>query len=124
MNTIGKHYIAEMWGVDSKLLDNISEIEKNMKLAVNKSEGHILNVYGHKFSPQGVSVVITISESHLSIHTFPESNYCAIDTYTCGNTFPEKAIQHLLDYFNPKDRKVLELTRGLPEGTQVSEKEL
>jgi len=111
---MGKHYIAEMWLVDSDKLDNIVEIETKMKEAVNEARGTILNAFSHKFSPQGVSTVITISESHLSIHTFPEANYCAVDIYTCGNTDAHKAIEHLLNHFKPGKSNVIELTRGLP----------
>ena len=120
MDTMGKHYIAEFWGVDENLLNDVNKIEDNMKEAVQKAGGTILNVFTHKFSPQGVSTVITISESHLSIHTFPEHNYCAVDIYTCGKTYPENAIKHLSDFFNPDKKNVLELQRGLPEGIKVN----
>lgn len=124
MDTMGKHYIAEMWGVPSEYLNDIKAIEDNMTSAVSKAKGTILNVFSHKFSPQGVSTVITISESHLSIHTFPEHNYCAVDIYTCGMTYPEKAITHLLEHFKPKNKTILELTRGLPKEIKSNEVDL
>ncbi len=112
MDTLGVHYIAEMWKVDYNKLDNIKEIENQMKEAVKVAKGNALNVFSHKFSPHGVSCVITISESHLSIHTFPEVGYCAVDIYTCGKTHADRAIKHLIKHFEPKNHKVVKLVRG------------
>lgn len=119
METASKHYIAEMWGIKANKLNDLKNIKKQMSLAVKKSKGTELNNFGHKFSPQGVSVVITISESHLSIHTFPEHGYCAVDIYTCGNTKPYDAVKHLIKCFEPKKTNILEITRGFKEGMSI-----
>ena len=124
LETESKHFVAEFWGVKPDKLNNIKKIKKDMELAVVKAKGHILNSFSHKFSPQGVSVVITISESHLSIHTFPESEYCAMDIYTCGKTCPDKAINYLIKEFQPKKSNVIEITRGTKKGIQIKKSKL
>ena len=124
VETKSKHFVAEFWGVKPEKLNDIKKIKTDMELAVTKAKGHILNSFGHKFSPQGVSVVITISESHLSIHTFPEVGYCAMDIYTCGKTLPNKAINYLIKEFQPKKSNVIEITRGTKKGICVKDSKL
>jgi len=124
METYGKHYVADLWDINSKLLNNLKDTKLNMIKAVKAANGTVLNVFGHKFSPQGVSVVITISESHLSIHTFPEHNFCSVDIYTCGKTKPENAIKFLLNHFKPKKSNILELERGLPEKIKIKKQKM
>jgi len=123
LNTKSKHFVAEFWGVKPEKLNDIKKIQQDMEFAVKKAKGTILNSFGHKFSPQGVSVVITISESHLSIHTFPEKGYCAMDIYTCGKTLPDKAIEYLKEQFSPKKANVIEIIRGTKKGIEVFEGE-
>jgi S-adenosylmethionine decarboxylase len=68
----------------------------------------------HRFSPQGVSGVVIIAESHLSIHTWPEYGYAAVDIFTCG-TFvnPEKAAEVLIEKLGSKNHSVMEIPRGV-----------
>jgi len=124
VKTKSKHFVAEFWGVNPEKLNDIAKIKNDMENAVTKAKGHILNSFGHKFSPQGVSVVITISESHLSIHTFPEVGYCAMDIYTCGKTCPDKAINYLIKKFSPKKSNVIEITRGTKKGITYKKSKL
>jgi S-adenosylmethionine decarboxylase len=68
----------------------------------------------HQFSPQGVTGVISIAESHLSIHTWPEHGYAAIDIFTCGTEIkPHKAAQKLMHALNCSERSVTEMRRGI-----------
>jgi len=74
----------------------------------------------HRFSPVGVSGVVVISESHLSVHTWPETGYVALDIYTCGeDAKPEAAVEYALGEFGAKNVHITEVTRGLDEGDQV-----
>lgn len=67
----------------------------------------------HKFSPQGVSGVVIISESHLSIHTWPELGYAAIDVFTCGTSVdPWDACKYLEEILSADNVKGMEITRG------------
>ena len=66
----------------------------------------------HRFSPHGVSGVLVIEESHLSIHTWPEVGYAAVDFYTCGDCLPEKAHQSLLDSLKARHAELMVVARG------------
>ena len=67
----------------------------------------------HPFQPQGVSGVVVIAESHLSIHTWPEYGYAAVDIFTCGTSVqPEKAAEVLIEKLGAKDHTLTEIQRG------------
>lgn len=69
----------------------------------------------HQFAPQGVSGTVVIAESHLSIHTWPEAAYAAIDIYTCGQLDPRPGMDHLAAALGANARRLQEIVRGLPE---------
>jgi len=70
----------------------------------------------HKFSPHGVTGVVVVKESHISIHTWPEYGYASIDIFTCGNNSnPWKAYQYIVETLKPKRVQVIELKRGILE---------
>jgi len=74
----------------------------------------------HRFQPTGVSGVVVISESHLSVHTWPEAGYVALDIFTCGDRGkPEAAVQYALKAFGATNMHITEVTRGLDEGDKV-----
>lgn len=85
METMGRHVISELWGCDFDKLNDMDFIEKTFVNAALKSGAEVREVAFHKFAPQGVSGVVIISESHLTIHSFPEHGYASIDVYTCGD---------------------------------------
>ncbi len=107
----GIHLIVEFW--QAKNLNSEKIIEKALKEAVKASGSDLLNLYIHKFSPEGITGVAAISESHISIHTWPEEGYSAIDIFTCGKTKPYKALEALKKYFKPKYISVEEIKRGI-----------
>ena len=82
---LGNHLIIEYYDCDYAVLNDVNAIESIMLEAANLAKATIIDSVFHKFSPQGVSGVVVIAESHLSIHTFPELNYAAVDVFTCGN---------------------------------------
>jgi S-adenosylmethionine decarboxylase len=89
MKTFGITILAEIYGCSFEVLDDIEAIEAYM---------HHLNVSSKKFEPQGVSCIIFLEESHMSIHTWPENNFACLDVFTCGTTaYPEKAVEFLAD---------------------------
>src|SRR3984893_18947235 len=85
METMGRHVISELWGCDFDKLNNMDLIEKIFVDAALKSGAEVREVAFHKFAPYGVSGVVIISESHLTIHSFPEHGYASVDVYTCGD---------------------------------------
>ncbi len=84
-----------------------------MIIAGNKCGANVLSVNYEKFNPNGVTVLILLSESHLSIHTYPEQGYAAIDCYTCGDKVnPEIAANYLIEIFQPKEIYMRNVARG------------
>lgn len=84
-NNLGVHLLAELKGCDAAVLDSEAEICTALADAAETIGAQVIGVISRKFQPQGVTVVIAISESHLSIHTWPEHRYAAVDIFTCGD---------------------------------------
>jgi S-adenosylmethionine decarboxylase len=108
---IGTHFVADFW--NGRIIEDEKELQDLLIEAVKEAKCVPLKSAIHKFSPQGITGVMVLSESHLSIHTWPERNYIAIDVFTCGNTAePEKAIEYLRTKLNPKKVKIRKIKRG------------
>ncbi|MED4016233.1 MULTISPECIES: adenosylmethionine decarboxylase [Sutcliffiella] len=113
METIGRHVISELWGCDFNKLNDMDYVEKTFVDAALKSGAEIREVAFHKFAPQGISGVVIISESHLTIHSFPEHGYASIDVYTCGELDPNIAANYIAEALDAKTRETIELPRGM-----------
>ena len=114
MNTLSKHILLELSGCEFKLLNDLAFVKATMRNAALEANTEVLELAFHKFSPQGVSGVVVISESHLSIHTWPEYGYAAIDVFTCGNkTTPEKVSKYLKEKFQAKTIYKTTVIRGI-----------
>lgn len=98
------HLIADLNECDAKILDDADLIEVIMDAAVEEGGFHLLKGSVHKFEPQGVTALYMLTESHLSIHTWPETGYAAVDLFTCGSNSPEEAVKFI--------KKKLECKRG------------
>ena len=115
MKYLGKHYILELYDCPADLLSDPKFIEKQMNAAAIEMEASIVNSNFHHFNPYGVSGVIIIKESHLTIHTWPEYGYAAIDIFTCGKIYMDKGIDYLKTNLKAKGSKVRKLGRGAVE---------
>ena len=73
--------------------------------AINKTKLTLLDISAHKFQPQGVTIVALLSESHISIHTWPENGSAALDVFTCGDTNPEIAMQDMVEELKAQDHR-------------------
>ncbi|RLF24603.1 MAG: S-adenosylmethionine decarboxylase proenzyme [Thermoprotei archaeon] len=114
---LGRHLIAEFIGCPASVLDNIEEIKKSLVKAAREAGAQVCGEVFHKFKPQGVSGIVIIAESHLSIHTWPEYGYAAIDIFTCGtHVDPWKAYEILRETFKPRQVSILEFKRGVNIG--------
>ncbi|GEM00645.1 S-adenosylmethionine decarboxylase [Halolactibacillus halophilus] len=114
MDTMGRHVIAEMWDCNIDILNDMGKIEQIFVDAALKSGAEIREVAFHKFAPQGVSGVVIISESHLTIHSFPEHGYASIDVYTCGDVIdPNVACDYIAESLDSKRLERVEVPRGL-----------
>ena len=98
---LGRHLIVDYFKCPSELLNNIEKIEQFMKEAVVHAGATIVSSSFNRFNPFGISGVVIIAESHLSIHTWPEYEYAAVDLFTCGQTInPWKAHEYLKEKLN------------------------
>ncbi len=96
----GTHTMLELYGCDPALLDDQPFVEQAVRDAVSAAHCELLQIAVHKFQPQGVTAVALLAESHLSIHTWPEHKYAAIDLFTCGQTCdPNQACDLLAEQF-------------------------
>lgn len=108
---MGKHLLLEVYNVNYSLLNELEPLLEIVINAVKRVNMTILNTYSHKFSPQGLTIVICLAESHVSLHTFPENNCISIDCYTCGASNPKIIAIELLKYFNSDNYQIRELSR-------------
>lgn len=114
--TIGQHVMTDAWGIDYDLLNDIDFLIEHMEKAAEMIGATILTTEGWKFEPAGVTVVVILSESHLSIHTYPEKGFAALDGYTCGERIdPEPGIQYLLSLLHPAVSYSQKVIRGTGE---------
>lgn len=114
MKALGCHIVAEMSLCDPEILTDLERVRDAMVRAAVEANAEVREVAFHRFIPHGVSGVVVISESHLSIHTWPEIGYAAVDIYTCGaHTDPMKALQYLSREFHCKTMTTTTIQRGL-----------
>ncbi|MBR4985727.1 MAG: adenosylmethionine decarboxylase [Proteobacteria bacterium] len=113
MNTLGHHLLVEYYDCDKAVLDDPDKLRTMMIQAAKAANATIVDVVFHQFAPQGVSGVIVIEESHLSIHTWPEHGYAAVDFYTCGQNDPELAHDVLQKALDSKRYEIMIINRGI-----------
>lgn len=112
LNYAGTHLIIELW--DAKGLSSLPKIRKILKDSVKAIGATLLNLHLHKFSSSGgISGIAMVSESHLSIHTWPEYKYAALDIFVCGQVEPYKAIEIFKKQFRTSNIQINEIKRGI-----------
>ncbi|MBD8500810.1 MULTISPECIES: adenosylmethionine decarboxylase [Paenibacillus] len=115
-STFGRHVAVDTWGVDFDLLNNADYLQTQLVEAAEACGATVLSVQSKQFEPQGATVLVLLSESHLSIHTYPERGFAAIDCYTCGETVdPQLAIDYLVSVLKPEKTFAKKIIRGLGE---------
>lgn len=112
-NALGQHWLLELKGCDPEVLQQVAGVEAIMRRAAAVAEAHIVSGHFHQFSPYGVSGVLVIQESHLTIHTWPEHGYAAVDIFTCSPELKvREAIRQLEVDFGAETVEVESLARG------------
>jgi S-adenosylmethionine decarboxylase len=106
----GVHLIIDLHGAQG--LDDIDLIEHTLRRCVDAAGATLLHIHLHHFQPNGVSGVAVLAESHISIHTWPDAGYAALDVFMCGQADPDKCIPVLREAFGAKRVEVNELLRG------------
>ncbi len=111
----GVHLLIDFWG--AKHLENQAYIKKVLKKAADACDATVLKIILHSFGEgSGITGVAVLAESHISIHTWPEIKYIALDVFVCGTGDPHKALPVFRDFFEPKKVKVTEYFRGKKSG--------
>lgn len=111
--TFGRHIVADVWGVEFNRINDLEFLMEHMRKAAEKCGASVLGVQYEAFKPCGVTVLVLLSESHLSIHSYPEKGFAAIDGYTCGDHVdPQIAIDYLLSILEPKTIHSAKIIRG------------
>jgi S-adenosylmethionine decarboxylase len=107
----GTHLIVDLWGAER--LDDLAHVEATLRDAVTAAKATLLHIHLHHFTPnQGISGVAVLAESHISIHTWPERSYAALDIFMCGDAEPQATIAVLREAFKPERLAVEEILRG------------
>ena len=110
-----KHLLLELYRCDYEKLNDESFVRCSLNNAAKLANAKILNLISNKFEPQGVTAIALLAESHLSIHTWPESYYSAVDIFTCGqNMNPEKACNYLIEAFTAEEHLLRIINRTPP----------
>jgi len=108
----GRHVIADFW--DAEGLDDLQRVERALRQAAVAAGATLLSVDLHHFTPNnGVSGVAVLAESHISVHTWPERGFAALDVFMCGTAQPMRAIEVLKAHLNPAKVSVTEQKRGM-----------
>jgi S-adenosylmethionine decarboxylase len=111
MKFAGMHLLVDLWG--AKNLDDPAYIDAAMRKAAVAADATILHSHFHHFAPNGgVSGVVVLAESHISIHTWPERDFAAIDIFMCGACDPYRSVPVLQAEFAPKATELSEQRRG------------
>lgn len=114
MDALGRHMLLELRECNKAVLDDLKYLENALVSAAIESGATVLDKSFHQFAPQGVSGVVLIAESHLSLHTWPEHAYAAVDIFTCGTTVKiEVAADSLIRQLGCKDPSLMEVKRGV-----------
>ncbi|MEM0358868.1 MAG: adenosylmethionine decarboxylase [Candidatus Hadarchaeales archaeon] len=110
---VGRHIVAELYGVEERLIAKRDEIEKLLEEVVKKAKLTRVGSIFKQFRPKGVTAVVLISESHISLHTWPEYGLVNLDIFTCGDpSKAEKVFELILKRLKPKSYRRVVLDRG------------
>jgi S-adenosylmethionine decarboxylase len=108
---VGRHAIFELYNCSAELLDNEQYIVDSMVEIARELGATVLSSSSHKFAPQGVTAILLLSESHISIHTWPEKRLATCDIFTCGECIPEKGIETFKIKFKAEETNSLVFDR-------------
>ena len=114
MNALGTQIILELKDCNRELLNDLPHIRDSLLQAALTTGATVIDQSFHQFSPQGVTGVVAIAESHLCIHTWPEYGYAAVDIFTCGENFRAlEAVELVVESLECRDHSVQEIQRGI-----------
>ena len=107
----GTHLLLDLWGASG--LKNTGLIEKAIRDSVKVAGANLLDIHLHRFAPSGgISGIAVLAESHITVHTWPERGYAAIDIFMCGDTRPELTVPVLKNAFSASHADLSKVQRG------------
>jgi len=114
MHALGRHVLLELFDCDVGVLNDLVKVKAGLVEAARRAQATIVATTFHEFNPVGISGVVVITESHLTIHTWPEYRYAAVDIFSCGDVIkPDVAASYLVKLFAAERVSVVELQRGV-----------
>lgn len=114
MYALGTHLLVELRDCNPAILKSLEKVQDALVSAAKEAKATIIDISFHEFNPFGISGMVVIAESHLSIHTWPEYCYAAVDIFTCGEVIkPEVAAASLIERFESKNPSMVEMKRGI-----------
>jgi len=117
---LGRHLLLELKMCNKEVLDDLDFLKDCLNEAAIECGATVVGESFYHFSPQGVSGVVNIAESHIAVHTWPEHGYAAVDVFTCGDDVdPEKAAKLIVERLGAQTHSLIELRRGIIEDSQV-----
>ena len=125
MHALGTHLLVDLKDCNPEAIRDLAYVRDSLVQAARQASATIVDISFHEFNPFGISGMVVIAESHLSIHTWPEYGYAAVDIFTCGDLIkPEVAASYLIERFGSKTPSVVEMKRGIiaPFGTKLPHK--
>ena len=113
MDSLGTHLLLDLKGCNAELLDDIDYIREVVLTAAREAGASVVGETFHKFRPIGVTGIVAIAESHISIHTWPEHSYAAADIFTCGQSLtPLRAADLIVEMLECADVSISDVKRG------------
>lgn len=114
MAALGKHVLIELNECNKDLINDIEYLRRTLSDVARQIGATVIKDTFYQFTPQGVSGVVIIAESHLSIHTWPEFNFAAVDVFTCGDVIePRNAVKPLAEKLKARSTSYIEIKRGV-----------
>lgn len=119
MKKMGTHLVVDAWQAPAELLNDPDKIRRALLEAIAAGEATLIDICVHQFSPHGVTATVTLAESHIAIHTWPEYGYFAADLFFCGKGKPALAMEVLRKALQAEEMNMKEIQRGFPSTTEM-----
>jgi S-adenosylmethionine decarboxylase len=122
MKQVGTHLVVDAWQAPEDLLNDPEGIRRALIDAISAGEATLIDMCVHQFSPHGVTATVTLAESHIAIHTWPEHGYFAADLFFCGRGQPKKAMEVLKTALQAKQARMREIPRGFDKTLETNDR--
>lgn len=114
VSPVGRHMILEVWGpINALPFWSVDQASEALTKAAQQAGANVITERWHHFgSGFGYTGVIVLAESHISVHTWPEKGYAAVDVFMCGDCDPRSTLGAILEFYKATDHQVVHFTRG------------